>query len=104
MITVKAGKVHLHLYVQPGGKRSEVLGLFDGPDGQSLKIRIHAPPVDGKANDEVLRFVVEALQLPKRSVTLTSGLRSRLKSVEIESVSEDVVREKVMQALARTKK
>lgn len=97
MITTKDGKVFLQLYVQPGGKRSEVLGLYEGPGGQCLKIRVHAPPVDGKANEEVLRFVVEILQLPKRSAALSKGSQSRMKTIEIESVTEDIVRERAMQ-------
>lgn len=104
MITTKDGKVLLQLYVQPGGKRSEVLGLYEGPGGQCLKIRVQAPPVDGKANEEVLRFVTQTLQLPKRSAVLSKGSQSRMKTIEIESVAEDVVRERTMQAVAMVKK
>lgn len=104
MITTKDGKVLLQLYVQPGGKRSEVFGLYEGPGGQCLKIRVQAPPVDGKANEEVLRFVVQTLQLPKRSAVLSKGSQSRMKTIEIESVAEDVVRERTMQAVAMVKK
>ena len=93
----------LQLYVQPGGKRSEVLGLFDGPNGQCLKIRVQAPPVEGKANEEALRFIIELLELPKRSVALTKGSQSRMKTVEITSGTETSIREKLMRSIALVK-
>ena len=106
MISVKDGVVFLQLYVQPGGKRSEVMGLYDGPTGQCLKIRVQAPPVEGKANEEVLRFIVELMELPKRSVSLAKGSQSRMKTLEIVSVPQEVVEKqlsKVLNSISKNK-
>ena len=56
----------LTLHIQPGAKRSEVAGLH----GDALKIRLAAPPVDGKANAALLAFVAATLGLPRSAVEL----------------------------------
>jgi uncharacterized protein (TIGR00251 family) len=70
----------LALHVQPGAKRSEVVGRH----GDALKLRLAAPPVDGKANAELRRYLAEAFGVPLRQVTLIRGETSRQKSVRIE--------------------
>ena len=69
----------LTLHVQPGAKSSEVVGMH----GNALKVRLAAPPVDGKANLELRRFMAEAFGVPLRSVTLVRGEASRQKTVRI---------------------
>ena len=69
----------LTLHVQPGAKSSEVVGMH----GDALKVRLAAPPVDGKANMELRRFLAEAFGVPLRSVTLVRGEASRQKTVRI---------------------
>ena len=70
----------LTLHVQPGAKRTEVAGVY----GDALKIRPRAPPVDGKANTELVRFVATAFGVPLRSVSIVRGETSRRKSIRIE--------------------
>ena len=77
----KNGAVILILHVQPGAKRTEVAGWH----GDALKIRLAAPPVDGKANSELLRFLSDAFDVPLRNVTLVRGESSRQKIVRIEA-------------------
>ena len=72
--------VVLMLHVQPGAKRTEVVG----PHGEALKLRLAAPPVDGRANAELLRYLAAAFGVPPRQVTLIRGETSRRKSVRIE--------------------
>lgn len=79
----------LSIYVQPGAKKTELSGLHDGRP----KIRICAPPVDGAANDELIKFVAKFLKLSKSSVRLASGHTSRLKTLEIDA-DESIVNEK----------
>ncbi len=67
------------IFVQPGASQSEIVGDYDG----LLKIKIKAPPVDGEANKEVIRFVAELLGVPKNRVKLVSGEKSRRKTLEI---------------------
>ncbi|TJZ75513.1 DUF167 domain-containing protein [Chitiniphilus eburneus] len=69
----------LQLHVQPGAKKTEVAGLYDG----ALKLRLAAPPVDGKANTALLAFVAEAFAIPRRQVELKSGASSRRKVIRV---------------------
>lgn len=69
----------LTIRVQPGAARSEVVG----PHGDALRIRVASPPVDGKANTELVRFLADHLGLPTRSVEITRGQTSRTKVVRI---------------------
>jgi uncharacterized protein len=61
----------------PGAAKSALAGVHDG----CLRIRLAAPPVDGKANDELVRFVAGLLQLPRRDVALERGPASRRKTI-----------------------
>ena len=69
----------LTLHIQPGAKRSEVVGLH----GDTLKVRIASPPVDGKANEALVAFIADQLGLPKRAVQLVRGESSRTKTLLI---------------------
>ena len=73
------GRITLTLHIQPGAKKTEFAGLH----GDALKIRLAAPPVDGKANDALIKFVAETLKLPKSAVNLKSGQTSRRKVLEL---------------------
>lgn len=75
--------LHLRLHVQPGAKRTEVAGAHGDGAAARLRIRLAAPPVDGKANAELLRFLAAAFAVPLRAVTLLSGETSRQKAVQI---------------------
>lgn len=73
------GRITLTLHIQPGAKKTEFAGLH----GDALKIRLAAPPVDGKANEALVKFLAEVLHLPKSAVTLKSGQTSRRKVLEV---------------------
>ena len=60
--------VVLAVHVQPRAPRTEVVGRY----GDALKIRVHAPPVDGAANAELVRFLAERLGVPRSAVTIVS--------------------------------
>lgn len=77
--TAGDGRVTLTLHIQPGAKKTEFAGLH----GDALKIRLAAPPVDGKANEALIRFIADTLGLAKSAVTLKSGQTSRRKVLEI---------------------
>lgn len=67
--------VFVHVYVQPRASRNAICGIHDG----SLKVAITTPPVDGKANQAVIKFLAKTVATPKRDVTLYSGKTSRRK-------------------------
>lgn len=69
----------LTLHVQPGAKKTETAGLH----GEALKIRLAAPPVDGKANACLLAFLAERCGVSRAAVRLRSGDSSRRKVVEL---------------------
>jgi uncharacterized protein (TIGR00251 family) len=74
-----ADSVTLLLHVQPGAKHSAVAGLH----GDALKIRLAAPPIEGRANEALLRFIAERFQVPLRNVELKQGGQSRHKRIEV---------------------
>ena len=80
-----AGNVLLKLRVHPGAKRSAVNGIF----GDALKIDLQAPPVDGKANSALLKFLAGELRLPKASLSIKSGECSRDKVIAISGTTEN---------------
>jgi len=71
--------VTLTLHVQPGARRSEITGLH----GDALKIRLAAPPVEGRANEALLKFIAGVFDVPLRQVELKQGTQSRHKVVAI---------------------
>jgi uncharacterized protein (TIGR00251 family) len=76
------GGWRLSLWVQPGAARTEMVGEHDG----CLKLRIAAPPLDGRANEAVRRFFSERLGIPREAVRIERGVSSRRKSVRVETV------------------
>ncbi len=76
----------LTLHVQPGAKRTEIAGSY----GDALKIRLLAPPVDGKANAALLGFLAERLRISKSALRLVSGQSSRRKVIEIDEIVPDL--------------
>ena len=71
--------VRLRLRIQPRASRTEVAGLH----GDTLRIRLSAPPVDGAANEELVRFLAEVLRVPARAVEITAGHSGRQKTVRV---------------------
>lgn len=83
MIEVTKGGVRLHLFIQPKASKNEIVGPHNG----ELKIKLTAPPVDGKANSELINFLAETYGIPKRRIQITKGETGRHKTVEIEALT-----------------
>lgn len=79
--------ITLTLHIQPGAK-TEIAGLY----GDALKIRLAAPPVDGKANAALIGFLAERLGVAKTAISLKSGQTSRRKVLEVLEVSAEDAR------------
>jgi uncharacterized protein (TIGR00251 family) len=75
----------LRIHVQPGAGRSAVVGRH----GDSLKVRVAAPPVEGRANEATRALLAEALALPTDDVELTSGQSSRAKRFRLKGVEAE---------------
>lgn len=84
-VAVKSGAtgVRFSVHVQPRASRTE----FAGVHGAALKVRLHAPPIDGAANDELINLIAKTLGVAKRSVRIVAGQSSRGKTVEVDGIS-----------------
>ena len=80
-------RARITVKVQP---RAEVTRLA-GKLGEAYKLQLAAPPVDGRANDECVRFFAEIMRVPKARVHIVIGLTSRLKVVEIDGIAQEAV-------------
>jgi hypothetical protein len=81
-----AGTV-FRIRVVPRASRSEVAGI----QGDALKLRLNAPPVEGKANDECIRLLAEILGVKKAQVTIIAGHAARTKTVAVEGIRAGAV-------------
>ena len=79
------GRVTLTLHVQPGAKTTAISGTH----GDALKIKLAAPPVDGKANAALIAFIADQLGIGKSAIHLKSGQTSRHKIIEITDAATD---------------
>lgn len=87
-ITEKEGCVTFKCRVQPGSSKSAVAGMY----GDSLKICLAAPPVEGKANEELIKFLSKTLDVPKSAVVIVSGSTNRSKLVKCRISKADFIR------------
>ena len=86
--------VRLTVQVVPNAKKTEVIGELE----DALKLRLHAPPVDGKANEALIRFLAERLQVAKSAIHLTHGQTARRKILEVRAdLSVDAVQEMLLE-------
>lgn len=72
--------------VIPNARKNEIVAFQD----EILKIRIHAPPDQGRANEELIEFLSEIFSVPKNNIEILSGHISRLKRLEIEGIEIDL--------------
>ena len=79
--------VILSVHVQPKASTTECVGIH----GDALKIRVAAPPIDGAANDELIRFVARRLSIPPTLVQIHSGTSGRHKRVLIKGATSQLV-------------
>ena len=82
-----ADGVELRLFVQPRASRDQLVGI----QGDELKVRLAAPPVDGAANAACCAFFAKLCKLPKSCVTLVAGESSRHKRLLLDSVEAERV-------------
>jgi len=80
--------VRLRVKVVPRASLSEVAGTH----GNMVRIRLAAPPVDGAANNELVRFIADALSVPRAAIRLVSGQSSRSKVILIDSITLEQAR------------
>lgn len=80
---------HVSVRVVPSASKTEIVGwMADG----CLKIKLAAPPVDGKANQELISFLSKTLRVPKSEIEITNGLTSKKKTVRLPLEREALVK------------
>ena len=72
----------LRLRVSPGSRRSEIVGRY----GDGWKVRVAAPPEDGRANEAVVELLSKQLEIPRRSISIVSGHTAREKVVQMDGI------------------
>jgi uncharacterized protein len=75
----------VRLRVSPGSRKTELAGRH----GDGWKVRVSAPPEDGRANDAVLELLAQKVGLPRRALSIVSGHRGRDKVVEMSGIDAD---------------
>src|SRR5690554_7509302 len=83
-VQVDGQKVILTCHLQPKARADEIVGLH----GDALKIRITAPPVEGKANQHLIQFLAKLFKVRQQDVELLSGETSRTKRLAIRNVTQ----------------
>ena len=91
IISEKADGCILKCWIQPRSSRNAVIGIH----GDALKIALTAPPVDGKANKELIKFLAKYLKLPKSGIQIISGDSSRSKTILISELNKDITIKKL---------
>ena len=80
--------ITLKLYVQPGSKKNEIMGLFEG----SLKIKLATQPIEGQANLALIKYLSQLLKVPKSKIILKKGEKSRHKIVNVQSNDTNLIK------------
>lgn len=81
----KGGRLTFTVRVVPRASRSEIVGEHDG----ALRVRLAAPPVDGAANEELVKLLARAFKVPRSAVEIVSGLASKSKRVSVTGITTD---------------
>ena len=85
----------LKLHIQPGASKNEISGIH----GDRLKIKLLSPPVEGAANKALIDFLAFLLNIKKKEVVITQGMRSREKTVKIEGISFGLLKSKLSEII-----
>jgi len=80
------------VHVIPGSKLNQIVGYMD--DG-SLKIKIKAKPIEGKANKELIKYLSDVFEIKDSEIEIESGLNSRNKRIRIWNVEKSVILQKM---------
>lgn len=95
-LTVADNSITFALRVQPRASRSEVVGEL----GEALKIRLAAPPVDGEANEELIRFLAKFFGVARAQISIRSGQTSKNKLIAVTGISADEAERTLKSALS----
>jgi uncharacterized protein (TIGR00251 family) len=92
IIKEKENSVLINVKVQPRAAKNEIAGVI----GDAVKLRVTSPPVDGEANAAVIKIFKNLFRVPNNAISITGGLTSRNKTVEITGVTSEEVKKALM--------
>jgi uncharacterized protein (TIGR00251 family) len=81
-ITATATGIRIRIHLQPGASKTETVGRH----GDALRVRVATPPIEGRANDALIRYVAARRGVPRRAVEIVAGLASRRKVIEVTGI------------------
>jgi uncharacterized protein (TIGR00251 family) len=87
MLRATASGITLAVRAQPGAKKAAITGVYGEGQAAQLKIAVHAPPLEGRANQALIAFLAETFAVPKNAVELVSGELSRSKVIMLRGVT-----------------
>ena len=92
MINFKEEKdgISIKISVVPNSSKSCIIGVLDG----ALKIKLHSPPIEGKANKEAIEFISSLLNIPKSSISVLRGNKNKLKTLMLKG-DKDMLQDKL---------
>lgn len=82
-LSEKGGSVFINIHLQPRASKNEIAGIH----GESLKVRLTSPPVEGAANSHVIEFFSKKLGTTKSKIAIVSGEKSRHKTLKVEGLT-----------------
>ncbi len=86
------GGCALHISLTPKSSRDEIGEIIEGPSGLVLKVKVRAIPDKGKANQALIILLAKSLRLPKTSLDIVSGSRSKLKTIKISGGFKEILK------------
>jgi len=81
----------LNLHVAPRASRTRIVGFH----GDRIKLQVAAPPVDGQANDAIVRFLADSLGVPRDAIRVASGATGKRKAVLVAGLTPEEVAERL---------
>jgi len=94
------GAIRLAVQITPNAKKTEVIGVLDG----TLKLKLQAQPIEGKANEALIKFLAKTLSVPRSALAITHGQTSKKKLIEVVSatLTPDEVEKLLIQPARKT--
>jgi uncharacterized protein YggU (UPF0235/DUF167 family) len=91
-------KARLTLRVRPGARKTEFAGPYENGSTDVWKLHVAAPPVDGKANDAIVRYLAKLTRLRANAVRIVTGHSGTNKIVELDGISGEALRRVILEA------
>ncbi len=91
MIDETADGLILTIVAQPKSSKNEVIGPYNG----AIKIKIMAPPMEGRANEALVEFLSEILDIPRKNISLIKGKTSKYKRFHIVGCDKEILKQKM---------